>query len=276
MTRPDAATPVLEANQIVVRFGGLMALSGVDLKIPPTSLIGLIGPNGAGKSTMFNVCSGLLKPARGEVRLAGEIVTSKSPQMRARLGLARTFQHPEVFSGLTVREHLILAYRVRHQRSTIWKDMFRPRGFKRPNRTERDRTDFLLNLLKLEGIADRLVDTLPLGTIRLVEIGRALATEPKLILLDEPLSGLDTHEANGLAVALQRAVVEDSTSLLLVEHDAAMVLSLCSEVYVLDFGQLIAHGSAEQIRNDEAVKQAYLGDTSHKSPIRGEAPSRAR
>jgi ABC-type branched-subunit amino acid transport system ATPase component len=260
-TQTTAVAPLLEARDVVVRFGGLTALAGVDISVPAGALIGLVGPNGAGKSTLFGVCSGLQKPNQGRVSISGQDVTDVSPQARARLGLARTFQQPEMFIGLTVRQHLSLAYRVNQQRSRLWKDMFNGGGWRKPDKQETERVDMLLELLALSSIADDRVDTLPLGTTRLVEIGRALANGPKLVLLDEPLSGLDANEAAHLAAALTRTVVNEGTSLLLVEHDVGMVLSMCSHIFVLDFGQLIYEGSPESVRNNAAVKAAYLGDT---------------
>jgi ABC-type branched-subunit amino acid transport system ATPase component len=256
----NGAGPLLEARDVVVRFGGLMALAGVDVTVPSGALIGLVGPNGAGKSTLFGVCSGLLRPTRGRVFLSGEDVTEASPQARARLGLARTFQQPEVFMSLTVREHLTLAYRVHANRARLWKDMFTAASLRRPDNAEKERVGMLLDILSLNEVANALVDTLPLGTTRLVEVGRALASGPKVVLLDEPLSGLDAKEAVRLAAALRRTVDDEGTSLLLVEHDVAMVLSLSSHIYVLDFGQLIAQGSPDTVRNDPTVKAAYLGD----------------
>jgi branched-chain amino acid transport system ATP-binding protein len=260
MMSPNENAPLLRAEGITVKFGGLMALNAVNLSVHRGSLVGLIGPNGAGKSTMFNVCSGFQRPSSGRIYVGGEDVTDAPPQARARMGLARTFQQPEVFFGLTVREHLVLSYRVRHQRSRLWKDLFTGGGLRKPSVAEQERTDFIVDLLKLDDIADTLVDSLPLGSVRLVEIGRAIATEPRIILLDEPLSGLDSHEANRLASALHRTVEDEGTSLLLVEHDAPMVLGLCSQIFVLDFGQLIAEGSPESIRTNDVVKKAYLGD----------------
>lgn len=253
-------TPVLEAREVTVRFGGLTALSSVTVSVPPGSLVGLVGPNGAGKSTLFGVCSGLNRPASGRVLLSGRDVTGASPQARARLGLARTFQQPEMFMGLTVRQHLSLAYRVRRQRSRLWKDMFSGAGLRKPDEEESDRVESLLDLLALHDLAETVVDVLPLGTTRLVEVGRALAGGPSVVLLDEPLSGLDATEAMRLADALRRTVRDEGISLLLVEHDVAMVLSLCSTIHVLDFGQLIAVGTPEEVRADPTVKAAYLGE----------------
>jgi ABC-type branched-subunit amino acid transport system ATPase component len=268
MSDNTSTTPVLEAEDVVVRFGGVTALSGISITVPPASLVGLVGPNGAGKSTLFGVCSGLLKPNRGRVSILGEDVTDTSPQARARRGLARTFQQPEMFMGLTVRQHLVLAHRVREDRSRLWKDLFNGAGWRKPPKAETETIDSLIELLSLTAVADQVVDTLPLGTTRLVEVGRALASQPKVVLLDEPLSGLDANEAARLADALRRTVVEHGISLLLVEHDVAMVLSLSTRIFVLDFGLLIADGSPDAVRNDPAVKAAYLGE----NPI-GDVPA---
>jgi ABC-type branched-subunit amino acid transport system ATPase component len=256
----DGSTPLIRATDVSVRFGGLRALSNVSVDVPAATITGLVGPNGAGKSTLFGVLSGLQRPNTGQVFLNGVEVTRASPQARARRGLARTFQQPELFMGLTVREHLVLAHRVRYARSRLWKDMFTAGSLRRPDQAEQERVDGLLDLLLLTPFSDQLADSLPLGTSRLVEVGRALAVGPKVILLDEPLAGLDAHEAERLAGALKRTVEGEKVALLLVEHDVGMVLSLSSHIYVLDFGSLIAQGSPEHVRTDPAVRAAYLGD----------------
>jgi ABC-type branched-subunit amino acid transport system ATPase component len=255
-----ADTPVLEVREVSVRFGGLSALDRVSLTLARRSLVGLVGPNGAGKSTLFAVCSGLLRPAAGKVLVSGRDVTGSSPQIRARRGLARTFQHPEMFTSLTVRQHLVLAHRVRHSRSCLWKDMFTAASLRKPGSEEVDRVQSILELLSLTSVAESVVDVLPLGTTRLVEVGRALASGPNVMLLDEPLSGLDVNEASRLTDALERIVYGEGISLLLVEHDVASVLRVCRDIFVLDFGQLIAQGSPDSVRNNPAVKAAYLGE----------------
>ena len=261
-TLSTTTAEVLRAEGITKRFGGLVALNSVSLDVPSRSIVGLVGPNGAGKSTLFAVLSGLLVPDEGKVYLAGSEVTSESPQRRARRGLARTFQQPELFLGLTVREHLILAHRVRFERRRLWSDMFNPRASFKVPASELERVDALLELLDLTALAGTAVAALPLGLSRLVEVGRALATQPDILLLDEPLSGLDMRESENLASALRR-VVEDSerpVSLLMVEHDVATVLAMSSKIFVLDFGQLIASGTPDEIRGSEVVRAAYLGD----------------
>ena len=252
--------PILSATGVTVRFGGLTALSDVRITVPPASIVGLVGPNGAGKSTLFSVLSGLLRPNAGSVSLSGHDVTRARPQARARLGLARTFQHPELFAGLTVREHLVLGHRIRHSRSRLWTDLVDGRAWRNAGEQENTRVDALMDLLGITGLARRDVSSLPLGLSRLVEVGRALATGPKVVLLDEPSSGLDAVETDRLSAALLRVQDLGHVSFLLVEHDVAMVLGLSESVFVLDFGSLIATGTPEEIRVDPAVKAAYLGD----------------
>ena len=260
---PVSTTPRLEAKGVTMKFGGLVALNNVDLKVSAGQIIGLVGPNGAGKSTLFGVLSGLLKPTAGTVFMDGEEMTGASPQVRARRGLARTFQHPELFASLTVREHLALGYRVRHNKTRIVTDLLTGRGlFVKKDAAEDARVDELLEELNLTKIQHSAVVGLPLGTSRLVEIGRALATDPKIMLMDEPSSGLDVTESEDLANTMRKVVAEHGVSLLFVEHDVPMVLGLCDYVYVIDFGKKIAEGTAEEIRNNAAVRAAYLGEES--------------
>ena len=253
----------LRANGVTVRFGGLTALSDVSLEVSPGRIAGLVGPNGAGKSTLLGVLSGLQKPNAGRVTLLGEDVTNASARQRAQRGLARTFQQPEIFQGLTVREHLVLAYRARTNRTRLWRDMFDPRSLLPPGAAENERIDGLLELLRLTRVAKAPVAALPLGVVRLVEVGRALAADPYVLLLDEPLSGLDMHASEKLCEVFRHIVDENHhpISVIIVEHDVAAVLSLSDSVFVLDFGERIAAGTPEQIRNDPAVQAAYLGDT---------------
>lgn len=259
----DAQAPALVAKAITVRFGGLMALSDVSLEIEPGTIAGLVGPNGAGKSTLLAVLSGLLRPNAGQVWLRGQDVTRASARARATRGLARTFQQPELFLGLTVREHLVLAYRARVARNRLWRDMLDPRCLFPPSPAENERVDGLLEALRLTKVAKAPVAALPLGIVRLVEVGRALASDPHVLLLDEPLSGLDMKASENL-LAVFRGIVEQNDhglSLIIVEHDVAAVLALSNTVFVLDFGEQIAAGSPEHIRSDPAVRAAYLGDS---------------
>jgi ABC-type branched-subunit amino acid transport system ATPase component len=253
----------LRATDVTVRFGGLAALSNVSMDVGPGQIAGLVGPNGAGKSTLLGVLSGLLRPNAGTVELLGDDVTGTSARARSKRGLGRTFQQPELFLSLTVREHLVLADRARVAPYRMWRDMFDPRSlFAGSSREEDERVDALLELLRLTTVAKAPVAALPLGIARLVEVGRALAGQPRVLLLDEPLSGLDVTASENL-LDVFRTIVEESgkaLSLVLVEHDVAAVLALSDVVFVLDFGERIAAGTPHDIRNDPAVQAAYLGD----------------
>lgn len=260
---PSASGAALSADNITVRFGGLTALSSVSVEVQPGKIAGLVGPNGAGKSTLLAVLSGLLRPNNGRVFLHGEDVTNASCRSRSRAGLARTFQQPELFMGLTVREHLMLAHRARVSPQRLWRDMLDPRSLFPPGKDETDRVDELLELLRLTRVEKAPVAALPLGISRLVEVGRALASEPSVLLLDEPLSGLDIKASENLLDVFRQIVdqTDRQVSLIMVEHDVAAVLSLSDIVFVLDFGERIAVGTPDVIRKDPAVRAAYLGDT---------------
>jgi branched-chain amino acid transport system permease protein len=252
-------SPILEAHGIGVRFGGLTALSNVSLKVAPGEIVGLVGPNGAGKSTLFGVFSGLLRNHDGTVEFGGRDMSLSRPEARAQAGLARTFQQPELFATLTVRQHLVLADRLRHSRGRLVRDALTFRSSDSASPNEDERVDGLLTLLGLGPIAERDVSGLPAGLTRLVEIGRALAMSPKMVLMDEPTAGLDPEESMHVGLALRRIVDETSTAILLVEHDLDLVLRVSDRVYVLDFGVIIASGLPAEVRADAAVKKAYLG-----------------
>ena len=208
-TTTQRSGSALATTGVTVRFGGLTALSEVTVDVPPGTIVGLVGPNGAGKSTLFGVMSGLLRPARGRVFIAGRDVTTLKPQIRrAASDWRRTFQHPELFMGLTVREHLVLAHRAHFERHRCWSDFFSVRALFPPSTLETEQVDALLELLGLTAIAKTQVSVLPLGLARLVEVGRALATQPRVVLLDEPLSGLDVRATEKLTAAFERVGVE--------------------------------------------------------------------
>ncbi|MCU4183479.1 ABC transporter ATP-binding protein [Acidiferrimicrobium sp. IK] len=250
----------LRADGITVQFGGLTALDKVDLEVAPGAICGLVGPNGAGKSTLFAVLSGLLRPTAGTVWLDGEDITGLPTPARARRGLARTFQHPELFSGLTIREHLILADRMRYNRRRLWGDLVTMGGLRRNTKAERERIDALIQQLGLGPVAGRPAVGVPLGIARLIEVGRALAVGPSVVLLDEPSSGLDRGETEALAAVLRSASEAQGVALVLVEHDVDLVFSMCSTVTVIDFGVRIACGAPATVRSDPAVRAAYLGE----------------
>jgi ABC-type branched-subunit amino acid transport system ATPase component len=267
----ESTAPALAATGVTVRYGGISALSDVSVEVRAGTVAGLVGPNGAGKSTLLGVLSGLIRPNYGKVWLLGQEVTNSSPRARAKIGLARTFQQPELFLGLTVREHLVVAHRARVAPRRMWRDMFDPRSLLPPSAAENERVDGLLELLTLTRVAKAPVAALPLGILRLVEMGRALAADPQVLLLDEPLSGLDMKASQHL-LSIFRSIVhnaESPISMLIVEHDVAAVLALSDNVIVLDFGECICTGTPDEIRNDPRVRSAYLGDAvglSHGDP----------
>jgi ABC-type branched-subunit amino acid transport system ATPase component len=251
-------TALLDAQGVTVRFGGVVALDRVDFTAEAGEITGLVGPNGAGKTTLFGVLSGLVRPREGRVVLDGVDVTAASPQRRSRLGLARTFQRLELFGEMTVREHLLVAHRVRRGRNrTLVRDLV---GLgNRPTADEDETIDGILTLLGLEVVADRPVVLLPLGSSRIVEIARALASEPRLVLLDEPTSGLDVHETEQVATALRAVSADRGVAFVIVEHDIALVLQLSRSITVLDFGRVLACGPPDEIRSSAEVRAAYLG-----------------
>ena len=235
----------LVAEDISVRFSGLLALADVGITIRPGQVTGLIGPNGAGKSTLFNVITGLLQPNAGRVLLRGRDITRLRPHRRARLGIARTFQRLEVFGSLTVRDNVLVAAEMRRR---WWSEKYVPGEI----------TDELLETLGIADLAGATVGSLPTGSARLVEVARALAVSPSFILLDEPSSGLDDAETDALGELLLR-LSGTGVGVLLVEHDIPMVMHTCADIYVLDFGQVLAHGTATEIQNNVKVQAAYLG-----------------
>ncbi|HEV7524467.1 MAG TPA: ABC transporter ATP-binding protein [Acidimicrobiia bacterium] len=248
---------LLVAEGVTKTFAGITALDHVDLDVGPGELVGLIGPNGAGKTTFFNCLLGILKPDGGRVTFDGRDLSRVATHRRARLGIGRTFQRIELFAGMTPRDHFLVAERVRNGRGALWKDVL---GLGRPSAAENARVDAMLELLGLAAVADRPIESLSLGVGRLVEIGRALMTEPKLVLLDEPSSGLDRHETETLGGQLRAVQQERGFAILLVEHDVEFVRSLVERVFVLDFGMLIASGRTDDVFADSAVRKAYLGD----------------
>jgi branched-chain amino acid transport system ATP-binding protein len=248
---------LLDATDISKSFAGIHALSDVSLDVRENEVVGLIGPNGAGKTTLFNCLLGIIKPDTGRVLFDGRDLAGVPTHRRARLGIGRTFQRIELFTGMTPREHFLIADRIRSGKGALWKDLLHMGG---PKRGEEERSEAVLELLGLTAVADRRVESLSLGVGRLVEIGRALMTEPRLLLLDEPSSGLDRGETATLAETLVAVQREKGIAILLVEHDVELVRSLVERLFVLDFGTMIASGPTTQVFADAAVRRAYLGD----------------
>jgi branched-chain amino acid transport system ATP-binding protein len=243
-------TPVLAASGISVRFGGVQAVVDVDLTVAEGSLVGLIGPNGAGKTTFIDAISGFVRSS-GRVELDGTDLTGRPPHVRARLGLARTWQSIELFDDLSVRENLLVASQRPSVRQTLQEILSRPAG-------DAGHADAALGLLGLAAVAEELPSDLSQGQRKLVGIARALAARPRLLCLDEPAAGLDTHESAELGRRL-RGLADVGQSMLLVDHDMGLVLGICDEVVVLEFGKVIARGTPDAVRRDPQVIAAYLG-----------------
>ena len=248
---------LLVANGVTKTFAGITALDDVSIDVAEREIVGLIGPNGAGKTTFFNCLLGVSKPDAGRVTFDGRDLSRVPTHRRARLGIARTFQRIELFSGMSPREHFLVAERVRNGRGALWKDVL---FMGRPTAEERQSAQAMLDLLGLTPVADRKVESLSLGVGRLIEIGRALMIRPRLVLLDEPSSGLDRKETEQLAETLRVVRNEQGIAILLVEHDVELVRQLVERVFVLDFGTLIASGPTASVFADTAVRKAYLGD----------------
>jgi branched-chain amino acid transport system ATP-binding protein len=236
---------LLDVERVSVRFGGIVAVNEASLSVESGSITGLIGPNGAGKTTLFNVVTGLQPVASGRIRFRGRDVTHASPNSRAKAGMARTFQRLEAFGSLTVRENVLVASEI-HAGVPSW---FRRRS---------NGVDELLERVGLTRYAGQRADSVPTGVARLLELARALAIQPRLLLLDEPSSGLDETETGHFG-ALLREVAADGCAVLMVEHDMQLVMEVCEYIHVLEFGKVIARGDPAQIRSDRTVQAAYLG-----------------
>lgn len=236
---------VLDVSGVAVRFGGVNALTDVTLTAKHGQITGLIGPNGAGKTTLFNVITGLQEPTSGRVYINGRNVGAMSPHKRARLGMARTFQRLEVFGSLTAYENVLAAAEFHKS----WSD---------DDSAPRDVAREVIRRVGLGGVAQARVDALPTGLARLVELGRALATRPKLLLLDEVGSGLNHDETEALGELLV-SLARDGISVVLVEHDMELVMAVCDLIHVLDFGRIICSGTPAQVQRDPHVQAAYLG-----------------
>jgi len=239
--------PLLETIGVKVRFGGNIALDDVSISVEAGSVTGLIGPNGAGKTTLFNTITGLQPLTGGQIIFNDKDVTKEPPHKRTRMGLARTFQRLELFTTLSVRDNIRVAGEIRNRWSL--------RTSKMDVNAETDR---IISLVGLSDVADREVGEIPTGKARVVELARALMIQPTLVLLDEPASG-QTEEETGQFGQLLRDLAGEGLGICLVEHDMSLVMQVCETIHVLDFGRMIASGSAESVRNNPTVINAYLG-----------------
>ncbi len=250
----------LLADKITVRFGGLLAVDDATIEVPDGGFVGLIGPNGAGKTTLFNAICGFLSPTHGRIVLDDKDLTRATPSQRAKQGIGRTFQKLELFHRITLFDNLLVAAEAGSSRLDLASDLLHlPR---RP-REERRCAEIATNMMRelgLEWAADRRASDLPVGTARILELGRALCISPTILLLDEPSSGLDSAETREFGKMLKRINSERGIGILLVEHDMDLVMEVCKQIYVLDFGRLIATGAPKEIAADPAVRNAYLGE----------------
>lgn len=249
---------LLVASGITKRFGGILALDHVGLEVAPGEAVGIVGPNGAGKTTFFNCLFGLEVPDEGSVVFAGRRIDRQPVWKRSRLGIGRTFQRMELFEGMTVADHLLVAEQAASGTVRIWRDFLHRGG---PTPTELHHVREVLDLLGLTDLAGRPVDTLDLGHARLVELGRAMMGAPRLLMLDEPSSGLDADDTARLARILDETRRSTGAAVVLVEHDLALVESTVDRLVVLNFGKVLASGGVGEVLGDPEVRRAYLGIT---------------
>ncbi len=236
---------LLEVDDVVVQFGGVTAVNHASFEAEVGEITGLIGPNGAGKTTCFNVISGLQKPTKGQVRFDGKVVNRTPVHRRSKRGMGRTFQRLEAFGSLTVRDNVKVALDIH-------------RGLKAPFLPSGAEIDALLERVGIASYAKDRADSIPTGTARLLELARCLAGDPKILLLDEPSSGLDETETEAFGELL-KDLADEGRGILMVEHDMDLVMSVCDTIRVLDFGEVIAVGDPAAVRRDPRVQQAYLG-----------------
>lgn len=249
--------PLLETKQLTKKFGGLTAVNQVDLSVEDGKITALIGPNGSGKTTYFNLLTGVYSPDQGEIFFNHENLSGLKPSLIARRGISRTFQNIQLFQRLTVIENVMVAQDL-HCRSTVIGVHLKTRAVVREEMEIRQRANSLIELVGLKGIEDQEARNLPYGAQRLLEIARALATRPKLMLLDEPAAGMNITESSDL-MSLIRKIRDMGITILLVEHDMRVVMGISEHVAVLNFGQKIAEGTPDEVKKNPDVIQAYLG-----------------
>lgn len=254
--------PLLEVKSLTKNFGGLAAVSHVDLHLDTNELVGLIGPNGAGKTTLFNLLTGVYEPSEGEVLFETQgkpkRLNGVKPYKIADLGLSRTFQNIRLFKNLTVMDNVLIAMNSKHKEGLLTSILRLPKYYKNEESMKK-KTLELLRIFDMDGKSQTLAKNLPYGEQRRLEIVRALATEPKILFLDEPAAGMNPQETTELTKLIYKIQKDFQLTILLIEHDMSLVMEVCERIYVLEYGQVIAHGEPEEIKNNPRVIEAYLG-----------------
>lgn len=250
---------ILEIKDVTIRFGGVVALDHVSYEVMEGEIFSLIGPNGAGKTSMLNCISGLYKPSEGSIYFKGEEITHFKPNKRASLGIARAFQNIELFPHLSVLDNLMLGRHVRMKTGVLSGGLYWGKTQKEEVEN-REKVENVIDFLEIEHIRDTLVGTLSYGLQKRVEVGRALALEPEILLLDEPMAGMNSEEKEDMARYIIDIHEEMKTTIILIEHDMGVVMDLSNHIAVLDFGKLIGYGTPQEIQNNPKVIEAYLGE----------------
>ncbi len=255
---PSNEAALLQVKDLSKRFGGIVALDGFDIRINSGELVGLIGPNGAGKTTVFNLLSGVLRPTRGQIFFDGKNITGRRPDENSFLGIARTFQNIRLFKELSVSDNIKVAFHMRLGKG-FWPTLFHTPAYRRAEAEMERKADEYLELFDLAPVRDTAAKNLPYGLQRRIEIARAMATRPKLLLLDEPSAGLNPSETDELKKVLQNIHRSRGLTIFLIEHDMKLTMNICQKIQVIDEGRMLAYGPPDEVRHNPQVIEAYLG-----------------